>query len=96
MDSIITRAASALTAMFPNGFDSPVAFRIGNSGSVTLGPDGVLEGEHDSDLAMTSDAETFAGILEGRLDPVAMYLSGRLRIEGNMQLAMQLLQRLKC
>ena len=45
MNSIITRAASILREMFPDGFVSPVAFRIRNSGCITLGPDGVFEGE---------------------------------------------------
>ena len=96
MNSIITRAASILREMFPDGFVSPVAFRIRNSGCITLGPDGVFEGEHRHDLAVTADAETFVGILEGGLDPAAMYLSGRLGVEGEMSLAMQLLRRLKC
>jgi len=39
---------------------------------------------------LTADAETFEGMLRGEINPTTAFMTGRLRIEGNMALAMKL------
>jgi putative sterol carrier protein len=44
----------------------------------------------DADCTLSADAETFRAILDGDLDPTSAFMSGRLRVEGDMGLAMKL------
>ena len=39
---------------------------------------------------MSADAETFREILDGSLNPTAAFMSGRLKIDGDMGAAMRL------
>jgi putative sterol carrier protein len=39
---------------------------------------------------MTADTDTFRAILEGALNPTAAFMTGRLRIAGDMGAAMRL------
>ena len=39
---------------------------------------------------MTASAETFQGILDGEVSPTAAFMSGQLKVDGDMGLAMKL------
>jgi putative sterol carrier protein len=55
-------------------------------GAIDMGP-GDLEGP---DATITQDYDTAAALARGELNAVAAYMSGRLRIAGNLMLLMQL------
>ena len=53
-------------------------------------PPAVSAGDGEADVTISADADTFAEMLSGDLDPTGAYMSGRLRIDGDMGLAMKL------
>ena len=55
--------------------------------------DFVSEGTHDSPGAtITVSAEDWLGMLNGELNPMQAFMSGKIKIEGDMTLAMSLQQ----
>ena len=51
---------------------------------------GVRSGDDETDVTLIADAETFQDILSTDLDPTSAFMSGRLRVEGDMGTAMRL------
>ena len=44
----------------------------------------------DADCTLTASAETFEGMLSGEINPTAAFMSGQLKVDGDMGLAMKL------
>ena len=63
---------------------------ITGEGTVMLDETGARAGDDEADVTMTADADTFQSILEGELNPTAVFMSGRLKIDGDMGAAMRL------
>ena len=65
----------------------------GGSWTVRVG-DGALAVEDglatDADVTVSASAEDWISIVEGRMDPQLAYLTKRLRVAGNLQLALRL------
>ncbi len=90
MSDILTHAITALSAKLSDGFDGTAKFQITGEGSIIVDADGVREGDADTDVTMIASAETFRGILEGDVNPTMAFMTGKLKIEGNMGMAMKL------
>ncbi len=95
MSEVLDKAVSALSAkMADSDLDSKVRFDIADEGSVLVDgaatPPTVAKGDGDADIVVAADADTFQSLLEGNLDPMAAYMTGKLKIEGDMSLAMKL------
>ena len=93
MSKIVSAAVDALNEKLDGGgIDGTVNFVIEDEGVVRVDENGASEAAEDSpaDTTMTANAETFQSILAGDLDPTAAFMSGRLRIEGDIGLAMSL------
>lgn len=93
MSDIVEGAVQALNAKLGGrGIDGAVRFVIEGEGSVRVDEDGASagDGDGDADCVMTADAETFQGMLAGEVNPTTAFMSGRLKIEGDMGLAMKL------
>jgi putative sterol carrier protein len=52
--------------------------------------DGVRAGDEEADVTLTASTETFRGILEGDVNPTMAFMTGKLKIDGSMGLAMKL------
>ena len=91
------QAARHLNEAFPEGFAPDVRFEISGIGELLLGKSGAAPVERPDpvDCVLRSDAGTFAALLDGSLDPVSAYMSGKLEIEGDLSIAMRLSQALK-
>jgi putative sterol carrier protein len=50
----------------------------------------VHAGDGDTDVTLTADADTFAMILSGDLNPTSAFMSGKLTLDGDMGTAMRL------
>jgi len=77
--------------------DAVLAFDIsGESGgnwvaTVAGGQIAVREGEaDDADMTMVCTDEDLMGMVNGDLNPVSAFMAGKVRIKGNMSLAMKL------
>jgi putative sterol carrier protein len=90
MSEIIDAAVAALSEKFTGGFGGTAKFVIEDEGAVLLDADGVRAGDAPADVTLTADVETFRAILEGDTNPTAAFMSGKLRVDGDMGLAMQL------
>lgn len=93
MSEIVDAAVTALNRRLDGaGLDGEVRFVIEDEGAVLIDSEGARADAagSDADCTLTASAETFQDLLAGDLDPTAAFMSGRLRVEGNMGLAMKL------
>lgn len=90
MSDILEHAVTALSARLSDGFDGTAKFEIKGEGSLIVDENGVRIGDDDADVTMIASAETFRGIIEGDVNPTMAFMTGKLKIEGNMGMAMKL------
>lgn len=91
MSDVITSAVAALNSKMDGGFDAGTAkFVIENEGAIMVDEDGARAGDEEADVTLSANADTFQSILEGDLDPTSAFMSGKLTVDGDMGLAMQL------
>ncbi|WP_322867018.1 SCP2 sterol-binding domain-containing protein [Aquicoccus sp. G2-2] len=91
MSDVINAAVAALNEKIgSDGFDGSAKFVIENEGAILVDGDGARAGDDDAAVTLTADAETFQAILSGDLDPTAAFMGGKLAVDGDMGLAMQL------
>lgn len=90
MSEVVTEAVKALNAKLDGGFDGRAKFVIEDEGAILVDGTGAKAADEDADVTMTADADTFQAILEGDLDPTSAFMSGKLSVDGDMGLAMQL------
>lgn len=91
MSDVIEQAVTALNAkMGEDGFDGTAKFVIEDEGAIMLDQSGARAADEEADVTMTADADTFRDILEGNLNPTTAFMSGRLKIDGDMGAAMRL------
>ena len=89
MSDIINEAVTQLSAKIGT-FDGSVKFVIEDEGTIMLDEDGVREGDGDADCTMTADADTFRGILDGDVNATSAFMTGKLKVDGDMGQAMKL------
>jgi putative sterol carrier protein len=84
------RVDSARTA----GMNNSYVFAIDGAGTwtVRVGDGGVTvdEGDTGGDCTISASAETFERIVSGEQNPTAAYMSGKLKVKGDMGAAMKL------
>ena len=90
MSEVIKTAIQALEEKLPNGFDGSVKFEIENEGSVIVNESGCCESTEDTDCTLTADKETFQDIMSGDLNSTAAFMQGKLKVDGDMGMAMRL------
>jgi putative sterol carrier protein len=89
-DSLESRADASKTA----GMNNSYLFDIEGEGQwlvkVADGKVDVAEGGGDADATITTNAETFEKIVAGEQNPTTAYMTGKLKIKGDMGAAMKL------
>ena len=89
-DSLETRADASKLA----GMNNSYLFDIDGEGqwfvSVKDGALSVSEGGGDADATISTSAETFEKIVAGEQNPTTAYMTGKLKIKGDMGAAMKL------
>ena len=91
MSKVIEQALNALNEkMSGAGFDGSAKFYIEGEGSVVLDANGARESNDDAEVTLIASADVFEDIMAGDLDPTSAFMSGKLRIEGDMGTAMRL------
>ncbi|MEX5727088.1 putative sterol carrier protein [Rhodovulum iodosum] len=90
MSETIDKAVEALNEKLSGGMDGVVKFVIKNEGAVMVDENGARAGDDAADVTLTADLDTFRGMLDGDVNPTAAFMTGKLRISGDMGLAMKL------
>lgn len=91
MSKIVEGAVEALAARLGDGqFEGSVRFVIEDEGAIRIDETGVSQDDSPADCTVSADAETFRDLLDGALNPTAAFMSGRLRVEGDMGRAMKI------
>jgi putative sterol carrier protein len=89
-ESLPTRVSSEKTAGMSNSY----LFDIEGTGkwlvAVEDGAVTVREGEGDADVTITTSEENFQKIVSGEQNPTTAYMTGKLKIKGDMGAAMKL------
>ncbi len=93
MSDIVNAAVEKLQEKVGN-FSSTAKFVIEDEGSIMIDESGVRAGDEDAEVTLTASRETFEGILDGSVNPMTAYMSGKLSLDGDMSVAMQLGQAL--
>ena len=89
-DAIDAAVAALNDRLGGEGFAGTAKFVFDGAGSIMLDAGGARAGDEAADVTLIASAETFEAIFAGDLSPTSAYFSGRLRIEGDMDLAMKL------
>ena len=91
MSSIIEQAVTALSdKLGVASFDGSAKFTIEDEGSLIIDTSGVRAGDDETEVTLIAAADVFQDILAGDLDPTSAFMSGKLRVEGDMGTAMRL------
>jgi putative sterol carrier protein len=91
MSDVMEQAVAAMREKFGDGFAAGTAkFVIEEEGSILLDSEGARTGDGPADVTLSADADTFKAILDGETSPAAAFMTGKLRVDGDMGLAMQL------
>lgn len=91
MSDIITAAVTMLNEKLAGtDFGGTAKFDIAGEGTVMMDGTGARAADEPADVTLSADAETFQAILEGETDPTAAFMSGKLTVDGDMGMAMQL------
>ncbi len=90
MSDMVSEAVTMLNSRLEGGFDGTAKFVIEDEGSILLDDGGARAGDGEAGVTLTADAGTFRDILQGALDPTAAVVSGRLKVEGDIGVAMRL------
>lgn len=91
MSDIVDQAVVVLNEKLAgNDFGGTARFDIEGEGSVMMDSNGAHAGDEDADVTLTADADTFQSIISGETNPTAAFMSGKLKIDGDMGMAMKL------
>lgn len=90
--SMIDEAVAALSAKLAGGFDGSAKFVIEGEGAVIVDGGGVraADDSDEADVTMTASVDTFQGILSGSVNPAMAFMTGKLKLDGDMGTAMKL------
>lgn len=89
MSDVVNGAVAALGGRVA-GFDGTAKFVIEDEGSIMVDAEGVRAGDDPADVTLRADRDTFEGMLDGSVSPTMAFMSGRLKVDGDMGMAMRL------
>ncbi|WP_299724726.1 SCP2 sterol-binding domain-containing protein [uncultured Tateyamaria sp.] len=71
-------------------FTGTAKFDIEGEGAVMMDASGARAGDEPADVTLSADAETFKSILSGETNPTSAFMTGKLKVDGDMGMAMTL------
>lgn len=89
MSDVVNKAVDALNEKM-GSFDATAKFVIKDEGAIMIDENGARAGDEPAEVTMTASRDTFEGILNGSVNPTTAFMTGKLKIDGSMGLAMQL------
>ena len=91
MSNVIDDAVAALKEkMLNTSFEGSAKFEIESEGSIVISGGSVYASDDPADVIFTASVEIFEEIFNGELEPTAAFMTGKLKIDGDMGTAMRL------
>ncbi|MEM7422832.1 MAG: SCP2 sterol-binding domain-containing protein [Pseudomonadota bacterium] len=90
MSAMIEAAAEALKSRISGALDGSVKFDLSGEGVIRIVDGEVTTEDGDADCTITADPDVFKDMFEGELDPTSAYMTGKIKIDGDMSVAMKL------
>ncbi|APX11889.1 SCP2 sterol-binding domain-containing protein [Tateyamaria omphalii] len=91
MSDTVTEAVVVLNEKLAGAdFDGTAKFDIEGEGAIMMDASGARAGDEAADVTLSADADTFRSILEGDTNPTAAFMTGKLKVDGDMGMAMKL------
>ena len=91
MSEVINEAVNQLSAkMSEVEIGGTVKFEIEGEGCIMVDDSGVRAGDEEADVTLTADTDTFQGMMNGDTNPTSAFMTGKLKIDGDMGMAMKL------
>ena len=91
MSDIVNEAVVVLNEKLAGSdFDGTAKFDIEGEGTVMMDENGARAADEEADVTLSADAETFQSMLEGDTNPTSAFMTGKLKIDGDMGMAMKL------
>jgi len=75
-----------------SGFDKSVKFDLGADGVIVVDGQSVSTEDAGADCTITISKDDFIALTSGDLSPTMAFMSGKLKVAGDMSIAMQLSQ----
>ena len=89
-DMLASAAAKLQEKLGEGGFDGSVKFEIEDQGVIRVVDGAVTTDDGDADCTISAAADTFQELFDGELDPTAAFMTGKIKIDGDMGVAMKL------
>ena len=91
MSKIVDDAVIALKEKMSNtSFEGSAKFEIESEGSIVISEGSVYASDEPADVTFTASVQIFEEIFNGELEPTAAFMTGKLKIDGDMGTAMRL------
>ncbi|MEI4473304.1 SCP2 sterol-binding domain-containing protein [Frigidibacter sp. MR17.24] len=94
MSDVVIKAVEKLNERLADGFAGLARVVITDEGSIMIDAQGARPepagSEGEADVTLIASAETFVGMLKGEVNPMSAYMTGKLKVEGDMSQAMSL------
>lgn len=91
MSDAVEQGVAALNEkMGGQGFDGTAKFVIEEEGAIMIDSGGARAADEAADVTLTASLDTFKGILDGTENPTAAFMTGKLKVDGDMGAAMRL------
>lgn len=89
MDAIAEKMSKSADG---SGFSRSVKFDCGDDGVVFIDGESVSTEDKDAECTISLSKEDLEAMIAGDLDPTAAFMQGKLKIDGDMSVAMALSQ----
>lgn len=91
MSDTVNEAVAVLNEKLSGAdFSGTAKFAIDGEGAVMMDSTGARAGDDPADVTLTADVDTFKAILTGETNPTSAFMTGKLKVDGDMGMAMKL------
>lgn len=88
--SVAELADSMKDRVAEGSFDSVVKFDCGDDGVLVIDNQSISTEDQEADCTISVSLEDLQSIVAGELDPTGAFMQGKLKVDGDMSVAMKL------